>query len=79
MATNETTPTTQPVQRGFGNLRCLLCGETSVIRLDLDDVSRFICGECEGEFTCEDVKTMLDDWRKVLAWIALAPASADVS
>jgi hypothetical protein len=62
-----------PTERGFGDLPCLKCGETCRIALDLDDLATFRCGECDEEFTLEDVRTLLVAWQPVLDWLSRPP------
>lgn len=70
-------PAPQAASRGFGNLRCPLCGETATIAVDLDDLARFRCDSCEDEFGIPDVNRLIvaaDRWDDVLAWIESGPA-----
>ncbi len=63
--------------KGFGHLRCPLCGEEATITLDLDDCANMTCPECGDSFTADHVREMIDaaaKWRKVLAWLDAAPA-----
>ena len=72
-----TTPTLActPATRGFPGLRCPFCGQEDNITLNLADVKTFTCGECDEEFTGDDVLEILERWQKVLAWVDLAPAT----
>jgi transcription initiation factor IIE alpha subunit len=67
--------TATPTQRGFA-LRCLCCGETTSLTLDLDTLDTFRCPECNGDFTADDVREAVGQWQRVLAWIDLAPPLA---
>lgn len=80
MTTTATTPpltlaTTAAVQRGFGALPCILCGEEAALSVDLDDCTTFRCPECENEFTADDVRTHLASWSRVLNWLDSAPVA----
>jgi hypothetical protein len=70
----QTAPQTAPTARGFGELPCILCGQTCLIRVDLDDLSLFTCAECGQEFNVEDVRAHAAAWQRVLAWLDAAPA-----
>lgn len=59
--------------RGFGHLPCPKCGEEAIVQIDLDDLNTCKCGECEEEFTTEDVRNLIAKWSSVLAWIDTAP------
>lgn len=55
-------------------LPCPFCGEAdATITLNLCDGDTLHCGECDSEFTPADVKRIIDDWGKALAWIATMP------
>lgn len=73
-----TTPLTDkvpaPVKRGFQGLPCVRCGTTDRVLLDLEDTSKFECGDCDESFSADDVRKLLNGWATVLAWIDLAPA-----
>jgi hypothetical protein len=71
-----TTPTHEPVRRGFGPLVCLECGVEGKVSLDLDDMTAedaFQCRECEECFGVEDVRRMMERWQRVLDFVAAAP------
>lgn len=57
---------------GFA-VRCIRCGAESCIRIALDDVQSFSCTECSEDFTADDVRTEIEEWTRVLAWIAQVP------
>lgn len=64
----------------MGELRCPECGETNLVRLDLDDMTTFSCDGCESGFAPSDVAAMFaewdgqrKDWERVLDWIKTAP------
>jgi transcription elongation factor Elf1 len=62
---------------GFGDLPCPRCGEVTLIRLDLDDLDRLTCGNCEEPFTASEVRELIDAWAPVLRWIESAPRRAE--
>jgi hypothetical protein len=62
----------RPATRGFGPLVCLKCGQEATIRLDLDDVAHFTCGECDESWDIAAVKAHLDSWCRVLRWLETA-------
>jgi transcription elongation factor Elf1 len=67
-------PTTQA--KGFGPLPCLRCGNQVILSIDLDDLcgdEACTCNECGEHFSLAEVQAILDGWRDVLAWVALAP------
>lgn len=64
-------------KRGFGLLRCPLCGAEGTISLDLDEVTHetsLQCRECEETFGVDTVRDTICAWNMVLAWINSAPA-----
>lgn len=63
----------RPANKGFGYLRCPLCAEEAVIRLDLDDLEHLTCGSCDESFTLDDVRDMIARWQRVLNWIDACP------
>jgi hypothetical protein len=64
-----------PVQRGFPDLPCILCGDAGGnVVVSLDDVSQFHCKECGGDFDADSVRETIDQWQRVLNWLAAAPA-----
>jgi hypothetical protein len=74
-AATPSTPTTTPA-RGFPELACIKCGESGSMTLGLTDLDEFHCGQCDNDFTREDVLAQLNQWQAVLAWIDLAPAAS---
>jgi hypothetical protein len=58
--------------RGFV-LPCIRCGERGYVSVELHDVTAFTCGDCDGEFTIEDVQAILDEWGPVRSWLESAP------
>jgi transcription elongation factor Elf1 len=71
--TGEVVGEAAPKARGFGNLRCPLCGEEGLISLDLDDGATFRCGQCEDTFDAKAARAMIDPWERVLAWVSTCP------
>lgn len=65
-------PTEAPITRGFA-VPCLHCGEAGYVRVSLDDVSQFSCGNCDADYTADDVRSTLATWTKLLAWLDSAP------
>jgi hypothetical protein len=62
--------------RGFA-VRCLLCAEEDTVRVDVHDVHTFHCGQCENEFTADDVRAEMARWTKLLAWLDTTPVRRD--
>ncbi len=58
--------------RGFGLLPCPLCGATTCIAVDLDDLDTFHCSQCGDEFDTERVSDFMSKWTPVLHWIGNA-------
>ena len=63
---------TPAVKRGF-RLNCIRCGERASLALDLDDCDTFRCPECEADFGAAEVREMIAEWQRALAWIDQAP------
>ncbi len=64
------------MSKGFGALTCPMCGEsTNTIVMDLSE-PLFRCGECEKEFDVGDVENLIQQWKKVLDWVATMPEKA---
>src|SRR4051812_48695891 len=64
------------ITRGFGNLRCPLCGKTGVIAVLLDEVTNaaaMMCRQCSGDFNLEAVRNVVGSWKLVLDWLDKAP------
>jgi transcription elongation factor Elf1 len=67
-------PATQA--KGFGPLPCPRCGEQTGVTIDLADLCHneaCSCTACGATFGLAEVQAILDGWRDVLAWVALAP------
>lgn len=58
---------------GFPGLTCIKCGEADCVSLDLDDCKTFRCRECNDTYTVEGVADHVQQWGKVLAWVAAIP------
>ncbi len=57
---------------GWGGLPCPRCGEAeATIVLDLADLDRCVCAECEAEFTVDEVRAIINRWSGVIRWIEL--------
>ena len=71
-------PTPATTARGFGLLRCPLCGNAEAnISIDLanltaDDACK--CPECGETFSLDTVRESIAAWQRVLTWIDTAPA-----
>jgi hypothetical protein len=63
--------TTTWVRRGF-RVPCIRCGSEEVC-IDLDDVTRLMCGDCDEVFTPDDVRDLIARWGPALAWLESAP------
>ncbi len=61
-------------KRGFGTLRCLLCGAEGGISLHLTEIDSVHCHECGDEFSLADLRDVVGRWQKVLQWCESAPA-----
>lgn len=72
--TPDAQPPAKPTARGFGPLKCPECGADAIMRLDLDHLCRCTCDNCAESFTLDDVRAMIAQWQKVLAWVDLCPA-----
>jgi uncharacterized protein (DUF983 family) len=51
---------------------CPRCGEEGV-RVGLWDVNDLHCSECDGDFTLEDVRALVEGWGPVIRWLDTAP------
>jgi transcription elongation factor Elf1 len=69
----QTDTTTTAKARGFGALTCPLCAAEACVTLDLDDGATFRCGDCDGTFTADEVRAVIDRWNAVLAWVDTIP------
>lgn len=67
---------TTATKKGF-RADCIKCGEAGSVHLYLGDLTTFHCGECDGEFEIDDVRTLLGQWNLVLAWVDAAPNLPD--
>ena len=64
--------TTNRTKRGF-KVNCPFCGEDGNLRLEVEDVHSLTCSSCDAEFTTEDIRQVIDGWRRLLAWLDAAP------
>lgn len=63
--------------RGF-NVPCILCGDADgSVTVDLADVTLFSCKQCGNDFSADDVEKSVNNWRRVLEWIATCPERND--
>jgi hypothetical protein len=57
--------------------KCLNLEPSNPIMMDLSELGRCVCGECDEEFTVaeavEQMEEILARWKKVADWIKLAP------
>lgn len=68
--------TTTTTRRGFA-LRCPTCGAEDALRIDLGDVHAITCRECDAELGPPDVRRLIAEWTRALAWLDTAPARDD--
>lgn len=73
IATANGKPEAKPVNRGFPGLRCPCCGETDSLSVDLDNLY-IRCRENECEVSMDEVRELIAQWQRVLAWLEMAPA-----
>jgi transcription elongation factor Elf1 len=52
---------------------CPHCGETASVSVCLAALDEFHCGECDADFSADEVRVWVAAWGKVLAWIDQAP------
>jgi transcription elongation factor Elf1 len=61
------------------SLPCPCCGcSEATITLCLADATTLTCQDCGGEFTTDDVRSLIRKWAKVLKWVDAMPSQADV-
>ena len=66
------------ISKGF-TLRCPLCGDAeSIIYIDLGNLVDLKCSANDCEFTTDDVRELIGQWQKLLAWLDTAPAAESV-
>jgi len=71
------TATKKNVTRGF-KVHCPFCGEENSLRFNVDDVHQMTCGNCDGEVTPDDIREVMAQWSKLLAWLDTARLLADL-
>jgi hypothetical protein len=54
---------------------CIKCGAEDAVTVNLNDLDAFGCDSCSETWTTDDVRAFLSEWRRVLAWIDLAPTA----
>lgn len=64
------------IVKGFSH-RCPHCGEPNGLRLHLDDISLLTCQHCDSEISTSDIKSIIAEWERLLAWVATAPTRKD--
>jgi hypothetical protein len=80
MSTATASPQTAvpPQAKGFPGLRCPMCGsDDGLILLDVGNLEEFHCTANECEFTTEDVRQLIGQWSRLLAWIDQAPPAGE--
>jgi uncharacterized protein (DUF983 family) len=65
--------TATKTSKGFAH-RCPWCGEQDSLRVDLGDVSQMTCCMCDEGVTADDLKQVVAQYTKLLAWLDAAPA-----
>lgn len=78
-ATTQTEPTTrEKLEAKATTHRCPLCGEQeAVITVNLASPTEFHCGECDGDFSIDEVEALIDgaaSWKKTIGWLLKMPA-----
>lgn len=51
----------------MGEMKCFLCGETTTIKLHLDDLKSLECNSCGDCFTIKEVEDAIAGWEKAIA------------
>lgn len=51
----------------MGEMKCLLCSETTTIKLHLDDLDSLECDSCGDTFSVESVEQAIAGWEKAIA------------
>ncbi len=62
--------------RGFSGICCIKCGESDCVAIDLHNLTgdeSISCAQCNTSFGLDDVRSLINQWQRVLAWVALAP------
>lgn len=59
-------------------LSCLNCGEQGTISIYPESLGQegevaFACRSCEAEYTEADVRDIIGEWQRLLAWCDLCP------
>lgn len=67
---------TVKITKGFKH-RCPSCGEEDSLRLDLGDVNNMCCVSCDVDITADDIRAIVDQWARLLAWLDTAPDRED--
>ncbi len=66
--------TLAPVEnpRPFSGVQCIKCGVADNVRLDLENLTDVHCADCDETFTTDDVRGLVREWARILAWIEMA-------
>jgi uncharacterized metal-binding protein (TIGR02443 family) len=62
--------------RGFA-LTCPHCGEDDTIQLWMRDLNHIYCTACDAEIKADDVRKIIGQWSKLLAWLETGPLYSD--
>lgn len=55
------------------NVPCPNCGASGAVKVDLNDLDQFQCGDCDQDFERSEIDNLIAKWTKALAWIDAAP------
>lgn len=65
--------TATKVTKGFAT-HCPMCGEVDSLKIQASDVNSLSCGSCDQDFDHDDIRTIIGQWQRLLAWLDTAPA-----
>lgn len=57
--------------------RCPFCGNENTLFVDVSNVSSLICLNCDSEISPDDLRTVIAQYAKLLAWLDAAPVYED--
>lgn len=69
-------PATGTPIRGWAGVPCVKCVALDSLRMDVGEVTSFVCNQCDESFTADDVReavAAVAKWAPLLKWIELAP------